>query len=922
MWLKWLERWHREPEATGSSPVTPTILELGKLLAAAAKIKLISTKKMITWHNLKKGEVLRKMKVDEKNGLSAQEVSKRKEKWGKNEIRKAKTPSLLEVFLRQFKNPLVYILLIVFFAILILRRDRESFFEAGFILVAILINASFGTWEEYKAEKTFKKLKDVLQVKAVVLRGGNKKEINREELVPGDIIFLSSGAKIPADARVVKSDGLEVSEAALTGEWLPVKKTTQAVDEKTSLGDRSSMIYAGSLVEAGEGKAVVVATGDETKVGEINVLVEEAEKEKSPLQKKLASFVNVIGSAVVFLSVLIFAAGLLRGGDPVEIFETAAAVAVGGIPESLPIVMTLTLAIGMERLARKKGLIKRLRSVETLGSTSVICCDKTKTLTLGEMKPSEVIGLEEEFEIKEGLESSVYNLALKGASLANAAFVENPEDSFKEWRVRGEPTDRALLQAALEAGKNPHLIRKEVELLDKKPFDSYRGYQAYNYQEEGSVTYLSGAPEKVLEISNRVETEEGTKKMKEEERRKLLSKLESHTKKGERVIALAYKKEEKLLETEEGFTFVAMITLEDPLRPGVKEAITECRNAGLRTVIVTGDYKNTAQKIAGEIGINAQKEEILLGSRLEKMSVEELAEKVEEVKIYARSAPKDKIKIVEAWQKKQAVVAMTGDGINDAPALKKADIGIAVGSGTEVAKSVADLVLLEDGFDVIVKAVEQGRGILDNLRKSIGYVLSDSFASIILVGSSIALGWPLPILWTQILWNNVFEDSFPSISYAFEPVEDDVMKRKPEDPSVPLLTKSLKALIFIAGIIDELFLLLLFWFIYFKMGMSLEHARTIVFGAFCLDTAFVIYSFKNFRKNVWEVDILNNKWLLVSSVVIVFSLAMAVYLPFLQKILNTTPLSLTDWGIITTVAILSVSWIEITKFILLREKQN
>ncbi len=877
---------------------------------------------MTTYHNLESEKILEKMKVDEEAGLSVEEVSKRRERWGKNEIRKTKAPSLLKVFLRQFKNPLIYILLIVFFAILILRRDHESFFEAGFILVAILINASFGTWEEYKAEKTFEKLKDVLQVKAVVLRAGNKKEINREELVPGDIMFLSPGAKIPADGRVVKSDGLEVSEAALTGEWLPVKKNTKAVDEKTSLGDRSSMVYAGSLVEAGEGKAVIVATGNETEVGRINVLVEEAEKEKSPLQKKLSSFVNVIGGAVVFLSLLIFSAGILRGGDPIEIFETAAAVAVGGIPESLPIVMTLTLAIGMERLARKKGLIKRLRSVETLGSTSVICCDKTKTLTLGEMKPSVVIGLDEEFEIKEGVESSVYNLALKCASLANAAFVENPEDSFKKWRVRGEPTDRALFQAPLVAGKNSHETREKVNLLDKKPFDSYRGYQAYSYQEESNITYLSGAPEKVLEISNRVETEDGIKKLQEEERKKLLSKLESHTKRGERVIALAYKKEEKLLETEEGFVFVAMITLEDPLRPGVKEAITKCREAGLRIVIVTGDYKNTAQKIAEEIGISAQKEEILLGSNLEKMSVEELARKVEKVKIYARSAPKDKIKIVEAWQKKRAVVAMTGDGINDAPALKKADIGIAVGSGTEVAKSVADLVLLEDGFDVIVKAVEQGRTILDNLRKSIGYVLSDSFASIILVGSSIALGWPLPILWTQILWNNVFEDSFPSISYAFEPVERDVMKRKPEDPSVPLLTKGLKALIFIAGIIDELFLLLLFWLLYFKMGLSLEHVRTMVFGAFCLDTAFVIYSFKNLRKNVWELDILNNKWLLASSAVVVFSLVMALYLPFLQKILNTIPLSLADWGIMIGVAILSVGWIEITKLILLKKKEN
>ena len=844
------------------------------------------------WHHLEWKEVVKLLNSNENFGLSLEEVKKRQKIFGPNKIAKEKRFSSFKLFLDQFKSPLIYLLIFAGTLALALKKYSDSLA----IFLALFINALFGFFEEHKVSKVLEKLKKEVKTKAVVLREGKKKEVFSEEIVPGDIIFLKSGDKVPADARLIEAKNLKISEAILTGEWLPSLKVTQALPKETPLADRENMVYFGSLVENGSGKAVVVATGKETEVGKVASLLKETKEEKTPLQKKMIGFSKILGAVIAFICVFIFIGGILRGKDSLEMFETSVAITVGGIPEALPVIMTLVLVIGMQRILRKKGLIRKLASVETLGSTQIICFDKTKTLTQGKMEVAQ-IEAEDKF------------LLLKAALLATEAFIENSEENPENWKIKGSPTDIAIVKKASQEGILKPELEKKSLLLNSFPFDSKLKYEATLRKENNKTfLYLSGAPEKLLEFSKNKENWK--------------EKIEKMAQKGLRVIGIAFKEisDEKEIDPK-NCHFLGLIGLKDPLREDVKEAIEICQKAGMRPILVTGDHKLTAKAVASEIGLEVKEEEILEGKDLEKLSQKELEEKVEKIKIYARVLPEDKLRIVEAWQKKGKVVAMTGDGVNDAPALKRADIGIALGSGTEVAKEAADFILLDDSFSAIIKTIEEGRIILDNIRKAITYVLSDSFASMILVGvGTVIFGWPLPILPAQILWNNLVEDTFPNIAYAFEPKEKDVMKRKPSPLKAPLLTREMKILIFLVGIIDQFFVLLLFWLLWAKFQLPLEKIRTLIFGAFCLDTAFVIYSFKSLRKNLWEINPFSNKYLNLSSLLVVAFFALSIYLPPLQKILKTTFLGIFDWLILILVGILSLLLIEISKLIFIKKK--
>lgn len=857
------------------------------------------------WHSLSWREVIKKLNSDPKKGLSEKEAEFRLKKFGKNKLPEKKALSKIEIFSHQFRSPLIYILIIVGIVVLILEDYPQNFFESSFVFAAIIINALFGFWEENKSSETFKKLKKILKSKAVVIREGNKKEILQEEVVLGDLIIFSSGDKIPADGRLIEAENLEISEAVLTGEWLPTAKRVEPLPLDTPLADRDNMVFAGCLVENGRGRAVVTAVGRNTEVGKITTLIQETEEEKTPLQKKLVRFGKLIGGVIVAITFFIFLIGIAKQYKPIEMFEIAAAIAVGGIPEALPVVMTLILAIGMENLAKRKGLVRRLASVETLGGTSVICCDKTKTLTQGKMEMAEVI-------------SENKNLALKIATLCNEAFIENPKADYKDWKVRGSPTDKALVMAGAKFGIFKPKLEKEYKILKEIFFDPTKKYQAvFVRKNDEDFLFISGAPEKVLELS----------KLNEQELNNLKEKLGSLTEKGLRIIGLGYKEvknQNSKIEDEilNNFNFVGFISLKDPLRSDVKEAIQICKDSGLKPVIITGDHKNTAMAIAKEIGLEVKDENILEGKDLDKISDDGLFKRIRRIKIYARAEPRHKIRIIRAWQENGEVVAMTGDGVNDAPALKKADIGLALGSGSEVAKEVADLVLLNDSFNIIVKAIREGRRILDNLRKAIAYILADSFTSVILVGMSIIFGWPLPILWTQILWNNVVEDTLPDIAYAFEPEGKGIMKRAPASPKTPLLTKEMKILIFGTGLIDEFLTLILFWIFWRKLGFSLDYARTMVFGAISIDTAFVVFCYKNLRKNLWKINPFNNKFLLIASGLVFAGFALAIYLSPFQTLLNTVPLGPGSWLILIGVGVLSMFLIEITKWYFISRRET
>ncbi|HOI60218.1 MAG TPA: HAD-IC family P-type ATPase [Candidatus Pacearchaeota archaeon] len=834
------------------------------------------------YHNISSAIVVKILNSDCKNGLTKKEVAKRKISFGKNIIAEEKNYSALKLFLNQFKSPLMYILVFAGLFTLFINNYTDSIV----IFLATLINALFGFFEENKISHVLKKLKSTLKTKTTVLRDGVKREVYEEELVPGDIIYLKAGQRIPADARLISANNLKVSEAALTGEWLAEDKISDVLPKETVLADRINMVYMGGLIENGTGKAVVVATGKRTETGKIAELIDSTKEVQTPLQERILSFSKFIGITIAAASILIFLFGiLLRDLSWIEMFETSIAIAVGGIPEALPIVITVILAIGGEKILRKQGLIRKLASVETLGSTQIICFDKTKTLTEGKMRLNNII-------------TDRGELALKASVLCSDAYLDD------KGSIIGSPTGCAILEGALNNNFNIKQVL-ESEELQNLPFNSENKY-ALSLRKDGNkrILYICGAPEKLIKKSKNAH-------LWEEEIKRLAEK-------GLRVVGVGYKEIKKtnkdLNKIANDFDFIGLLSFIDPLRVDVREAIETCKKAGIKTILATGDHALTAKRIAEEIGLEIGNENIMDGQELDNLNDTELLEKIGKIKVFARVEPRHKLRIVDMWQKKGKVIAMTGDGINDAPAIKKADIGIALGSGTEVAKEASDLVLLDDSFNTIVKTIKEGRIALDNLRKSLSYSLADSFASIILIGfSTIIFGWPLPVLAVQILWNNLIEDTFPGMAFAFEPKEKNVMERKPAKKT-NLMTKEMKVLIFATGIIDEFLILLSFYFLYFVKGFELEYVRTVVFAMMSIDTVFTIFCYKNLRKNLWQINPFSNIYLNFACIFVIILCFAAIYLPILQTFLKTVSLDIFAWIIIILIAILSVVGIELTKY--------
>ncbi len=847
------------------------------------------------WHSLSWQEALQILNSDLKQGLSGEEIKIREKEFGKNKLPEEKPLSKLKIYLEQFHSPFVYILIVAGIVTLLLKEFADTIV----IWAAILVNTTVGFVQENRTSNALKALKEVVKQESEVLRNGNLKIINSEELVPGDIIILNPGDKVPADARIIEFQGLKVNEMALTGEWLPSEKISRTLLGQTHLMDRDNMVYMGCVIEAGKGKAIVVNTGIYTEIGKIAKMVKEAPERKTPYQKKLTSFSTMIGIGITIICAFIFFEGIIKGKEFVEMFTTSVAIAVSAIPEGLPVAITVILALGMQKVLKKKGLIRKLSSAETLGNTSIICTDKTGTLTKGKMKVSEIIGDK--------------SLILKSAVLTSEAFIENPDDIMKKWILRGRPTDRALLEAGIENGLINMKKKMEEGKLSEVPFNPINKFAAAFYQESGEMNlYICGAPERIFERSN----------LTDQEKRKLEEKLKELTGKGLRVLATGCRKVEKsenityeikgLEALCYDFIFTGFIALSDPIRKEVKQAMRICRKAGMRPIIVTGDHKLTAKAVAEELGFKITKENILEGMDLDKLSDKEFEEILDKIQIYSRVEPKHKMRIIGAWQDKGEVVAMTGDGINDAPALKKADIGIALGSGTAVAKESSDLILLNDSFSIIVKAIEEGRVIIDNIRKVITYLLSDSFTEIILVGTSIFVGLPLPIIAVQILWVNLIEDGLPGMALAFEPKEKEIMQQKPAAHEVPLLTKEMKFIIVIIGVITDLILLGLFFWLW-KQGFDITYIRTMIFACLTIDSLFYVFSCKSLRKNLWHINLFSNKFLIGSVIIGIIMLVVAVYVPLFQTLLKTAPLGVYDWLIIVTLGIIELGFIEAAK---------
>jgi len=812
-----------------------------------------------------------------------------------------------------------------------------EFVDAYVILAAVLINVVVGFIQEYKANQSLEKLNQVVKRESLVIRDDHESKIEVKDLVPGDIIVLESGARVPADVRLLQVNSLEINEANLTGESVPVKKHVRVVDKETLLAERKNMAFMGTLVVEGRGMAVVCQTGLDTEIGQITVMLKETEDEQTPLQKKLNVFAKFITKVVLGIALLLFILGVIEGHAWAEMFTLAVAVAVSAIPEGLVIGMTMILTVGMKRILKNNGLVRKLVSAETLGSTTVICTDKTGTLTEGEMRITQIVTANNHSDLavqslKDIEIDKETEMLMQVAWLCNDAVVEYPDNFVDYWSIIGSPTEKALL---LFGGQNSVIrdLSKEYHRLEEIPFDSERKYMVtrHSYDKTHDIIFVKGAPEKILNFSSKYLNKNKATKLTKAKHDTFSEQWESLSKKGLRVLAGSYKlvpKTMKGLETckerPRDMIMAGIWGLSDPLRPETKETIQDTWKAGIRTVIITGDNKFTARSIATDLGIDTDKNSVVTGDELLKMSDEQLDQKITGIKVYARVTPGDKLRIIKAWQKRGEVVSMTGDGVNDAPALKAADVGVVVSSGSDVAKETADLVLLDNNFKTIVMAIKQGRVIFANIKKVILYLLSDSFSELMIIVGSLIMRLPLPILTAQILWVNLVNDSLPALSLTMEPEEKEIMNKKPRRQT-KLLDFENKFLIITISLITGATSLFIFWYVLQKTGDEVL-ARTAAFTDLGIDSLIYVFSIKSLDKPIFKYNPFKNKYLNIS-VVIGFLLQLsAVYLPFLNKALQTKPLQWPQWQVILILVIFNIVMIEIIKSLFIyfqkRKKKN
>ena len=890
---------------------------------------------MKDFHNISFKKVLEELKSSTE-GISDTKAKQRIHKYGQNVLPKETTKSKLVIFLLQFNNVLVYILIFAGISSLLM----GEYVDSSVIFTAIIINVIIGFVQESKASDAISKLKNLVEHKAFVIRNGQEISINSSDVTIGDVFHIKAGNRIPADARIIESVDLQVNESMLTGESLPSKKKTEVVSLGASLADRENMLYAGTVIVQGFAKGVVTAISNETEIGKIAEMVKETKEDKTPLQLRLDKFARFLGIVFALICVIIAAAGLFQGRSIVEMIETGIALGVASIPEGLTVAVTFILALGMRRILKHRALTRKLVAAETLGSITVICTDKTGTLTEGKMNVAHIIIGEKEFEVNNpgsrqgNKEAQAVSLALQIGMMCNDAVVENLNDELASWRIIGSPTEAALLSAATQSGLSKQKLLKIEPKINELPFCSERKYMLSLHKKLNSsyVLYKKGAPEKVFNNSNKFYHKGAVHKLTDKEKQKLNTNYEKLTSRGLRVIGLAireFKSQDDNLANrdidwqkyDDNYTFVGFIAIKDPLRKEAKETIKTCQKAGIKPVIITGDHKFTARAIALEVGMNAKKENIITGPELEKISDDGLKKLVKTVDIFARVSPRHKLRIVNAFKESGEVVAMTGDGVNDSPALKAADIGIALGTGTDIAKETSDIVLLDDNFSTIVSAIRQGRIIFKNIRKVITYLISDSFSEVVLILGSIIFNFPLAVLPVQILWINIINDGMPHFSLAFEKGDDSVMTEKPMKKNESLLNKEMKIIIYGVGIVMAIIMFSIYSFL-FKTGTDLAYARTIIFATLGATSLFSIFSIRNFSKHIWETNMFSNKYLNSAVLVSFLLLFLGVeWLP-LQDLLSTTTLHFSGWFFIFCMGLLNILLIEIVKHFFQKNKKR
>jgi Ca2+-transporting ATPase len=891
------------------------------------------------WHSIEAPQVLKELDTDLHKGLTEDEVKKRLEKYGYNELKKEEKISPFTLFINQFKNILIIILIVA----IVLSALVGEVVDAIIIAVIVVFCAVLGFIQEYRAERALEALKKMLSPTITALRGGKEEEVPSKELVPGDILLLEAGDKIPADARLVENHSLRCDEAPLTGESVPVGKDIKPLLEEVRVSDRRNMVFTGTIVTYGRGKAAVTSTGMRTEFGKIAEEVTAVETEKTPLEKRteeIGKWLGIISLIICFLVAGISVVREILTGKIdfpfiVTMVMFAVALAVAAVPEALAAIVTGALAIGMHQMAQRNALVRKMPAVETLGCTTVICSDKTGTLTKGEMTVRKIItggkaievtgaGYEPKGEFKgSGVDiknSKSLQMLFQGGLLCSDAILEEKEG---KWFVKGDPTEGALVVAAVKAGLHETEMRLENPRIEEIPFSSERKRMTTIHQMANGkrMAFTKGAPEVVLQRCSHILDGGGMTELKETERGQILKENEEMAQGALRVLGFAYRDcPDSIACTEEhlehDLVFLGLAGMMDPPREEAIEATKVCKQVGIKPIMITGDHKLTAVAIAKEIGIYKEGDRVLTGEELEKMSDKEFETIVDKVTVYARVSPMDKLKIVKAWKARGEVVAMTGDGVNDAPALKQADIGVAMGiSGTDVAKEASDMVLNDDNFATIVKAIERGRWIYDNIKKYLTYLLRCNITEVVVIGGVVLVSGPeyLPLLPAAILYMNLATDGLPALALGVAPPDPDLMQRPPRDPKESVFSWDVRAFILIALFIEIPF----FFFLFYHELYDITHARTETFFLFIIIELIIALNFRSMRYSIFKAR--PHKWLLLALLWEFALIAFLVQFPSMRDAFGIIKPTATDLGIIIGFGVVVFISMEVVKAILRRK---
>lgn len=881
------------------------------------------------WFSKSGEDVANFFETDMIKGLSSEQVEEKRSVYGTNEIVSKNKKSIAKMILEQFQDFMIIILIIAaVISGVVGQSNGEGFTDSIIILVIVILNAVIGVIQELKAQKSLESLKNLSAPHSKVIRDGKLQDLESKYLVPGDIVVLETGDYVPADLRLIEAVNLKTQEAALTGESLPVEKTTEKIDkEDIGIGDRLNQAFSSSLVTYGRGKGIVVSIGMQTEVGKIATMLDSVDDSETPLSRRLEALGKTLGIAALVICLVIFAVGsFVHGREIFEMFMTAVSLAVAAIPEGLPAISTIVLSIGVQRMVKRNAIIRTLPSVETLGSATVICSDKTGTLTQNKMTVEKIFYNNEIF----GVEEKKYNVDDHLRLLMNSMILCNDTKVTKEgeeFKLAGDPTETALVDLGIKLNMLKTTMDDENPRIEEIPFDSERKLMStVNNTNQGLFVYTKGGVDEILSKCSKIYLDNQEMALSAENINYIKQVNEEMAKGALRVLAMAYKRVDKVptrnemnnLESE--LVYIGMVGMIDPARPEAKEAVEKCKTAGIKPVMITGDHKVTAMAIAKDIGILENESEAITGSELEKMPQEELEKNVKNYSVYARVSPEHKVRIVKAWQSQGEVVAMTGDGVNDAPALKTADIGAAMGIvGTDVAKEAADVVLTDDNFATIVSAVEEGRRIYDNILKAVQYLLSSNIGEIIVLFVATMFGWLAePLLPIHILWINLVTDSLPALALSVDPAEKDIMKRKARKDK-NIFSKGMTFRVIYQGIMVGVLTLLAFCIGCRFDFASLANpevamtAQTMAFAVLAMSELVHAYNVRSNKESIFKLKLKTNMVLVLATLVSLLLMVVVLGVPVLQGMFEVTELSITNWVWVILLSLAPLTIVEILK---------